>query len=112
MNSVFVPIPKKGDPGQCKNNRTIAMVAHASKIMLKIILERIREKTESEINDEQAGFRRRKGTPDQIIIKNLTNKNNRYTCALSIFTKAFDNISHEQLWVTMTEMRYPAPIII
>jgi len=36
--------------------------------MLKIILERIREKTESEINDEQAGFRRRKGTPDHIII--------------------------------------------
>jgi len=46
MNSIFVPIPKKGDLGQCKIYRTIALVAHASKIMLKIVLERIRKKTE------------------------------------------------------------------
>src|SRR6218665_391206 len=55
MNLIFVPIPTKIDLGQCKNSCTRALVAHASKIMLKIVLERIREKTESEINDEQAG---------------------------------------------------------
>jgi len=117
MNSIFVPIPKKGDLGQCKNYRTIALVAHASKIMLKIVLERIREKTESEINDEQAGFRRGRGTHDQItnlrILKQKLNKHQQplYMCFVD-FTKAFDNILHKQLWVTMTEMGYPVHIII
>ena len=66
MNSIFVPIPTKGGLGQCKSYRNIALVAHASTIMLKIVLDRIREKTESEINDEQAGFRRGRGRRDQI----------------------------------------------
>jgi len=52
--------------GPCKNYRTIALVAQANKIMLKIVLERIRKKTESEINNEQAGFRGGRGTRDQI----------------------------------------------
>src|SRR6218665_1154870 len=114
---VFVPIPKKGDPGQCKNNRTIALVAHASKIMLKIVLERIREKTESEINDEQAGFRTGRGTRDQItnlrILMQKLNEHRQplYMCFVD-FTKAFDTISQEHLWVTMTEMGYPVHIII
>jgi len=69
--------------------------------MLKIALKRIREKTESEINDEQAGFRRGRGTRDQIInLRILMQKLNEhqqplYVCFVD-FTKAFDNIiSHE-----------------
>jgi len=105
INSIFVLIPKKEDLTQCKNYRTIALVAHASKFMLKIILERIREKTEPEIN-EQAGFRRG-GTCDQIInLRILMQKLNEHQQPLFMcfidFTKAFDNISHEQLWVAMT----------
>src|SRR6218665_1401610 len=115
MNSIFVPIPKKGDLGQCKNYRTIALVAHTSKIMLKIVLERIRDKTESEINDEQAGFRREKRsqiTNLRILMQKLKeHQQPLYMCFVD-FTKAFDNISHEQLWVTMTEMGYPVHIII
>ena len=57
---------QKGDPEQCTNYRTIALVSPASKILLKIILERIRTKTESEIADEQAGFRRERGTRYQV----------------------------------------------
>src|SRR5688572_33373573 len=57
---------KNGDMKQCRNYRTIALVSHASKIMLKIILERIRGRTESELSDAQAGFRRGKGTRDQV----------------------------------------------
>jgi hypothetical protein len=57
-NSIFIPIPKKGDLGNCGNYRTIALVSHASKVILRIILERIRGKTESEHADEQAGLRR------------------------------------------------------
>jgi len=49
------PIPKKGNLKQCANYRTIALVSHASKILLPIILERIRVKTETKIADEQAG---------------------------------------------------------
>ena len=64
--STFIPLSKKGDLKQCANYRTIALVSHASKILLRIILERIRVKTETEIADEQAGFQQGRGTRDQI----------------------------------------------
>ena len=51
--STFIPLPKKGDLKQCANYRTIALVSHASKVLLRIILERIRVKTETEIADKQ-----------------------------------------------------------
>jgi len=60
--STFITLPKKGDPKHCENYRTIALVSHASKILLRIILVRIRVKTETEIADEQAGFRQGRGT--------------------------------------------------
>ena len=64
--STFIPLPKKGDLKQCANYGTIALVSHASKILLRIILERIRIKTETEIADEQTGFRQGRGARDQI----------------------------------------------
>ena len=64
--STFIPLPKKGDMKQCGNYRTIALVSHASKVLLRIILERIRLKTETEIVDEQAGFRQGRGARDQV----------------------------------------------
>jgi len=54
------------DLKQCTNYRTIVLVSHASKILLKIILERIRTKTESEMSHEQSGFRRGRDTRDQV----------------------------------------------
>jgi len=54
--STFIPLPKKSDLKQSGCYRTIALGSHASKILLRIILERIRVKTETEIADEQAGF--------------------------------------------------------
>jgi len=59
--STFIPLPKKGDLKQYANYRAIALVSHASKILLRIILERIRVKTETEIADEQAGYRHEGG---------------------------------------------------
>ena len=64
--STFIPLPKKGDLKQCANYRTIALVSHASKILLWIILEWIRVKTKTEITDEQVGFRQARGKRDQI----------------------------------------------
>jgi len=59
--STFIQLPKKGDLKQCANYRKIALVSNASKILLRIILERIRVKTETETADEQAGFRQGRG---------------------------------------------------
>ena len=60
--STFVPIYKKGDPAVCANYRTISLISHASKVMLKIIHDRMRDKVECEVAEEQAGFRRNRGT--------------------------------------------------
>ena len=62
--SIYVPIPKKGDPRICSNNRTIALIPHASKILLKILQRRIEPFVEMEMPDVQAGFRRGRGTRD------------------------------------------------
>jgi len=55
---MFIPLPQKSDLKQCANYRTITFVSHASNILLWIILERIRVKSETEIADKQAGFRK------------------------------------------------------
>jgi len=110
--STFIPLPKKGDLKQCADYRTIAAVSHASKILLRIILERIRVKTETEIADEQAGFRQGRGTRDQItnlrilMHKAHVHQQPLYMCFVD-FKKAFDSISHDKLWVTMMDMGYP-----
>jgi len=72
--STFIPLPKKGDLKQCLNYRTIALVSHTSKILLWMILERTRVKTETQTAGEQAGFRQRRVTRDQIINLNAQDK--------------------------------------
>ena len=63
--SIFVPIPKKGGIMECSNNRTISLVSHCSKILLKVIAGRMKNKLDEEIADEQCGFRANKGTRDK-----------------------------------------------
>ena len=58
--SVFIPIPKKGNAKECSNYRTIALISHASKVMLKILQARLREYMNRELPDVQAGFRKPK----------------------------------------------------
>ena len=60
--SVFIPIPKKGNPKECSNNRTIALISHASKGMLKILPARLQQYMNHELPDVQAGFRKGRGT--------------------------------------------------
>ena len=64
--SVYIPIPKKGDPRECGNNRTIALITHASKVLLKVMQRRIEPYMQRELAAEQAGFRKGRGTRDQI----------------------------------------------
>ena len=64
--SVFIPIPKKGNAKECSNYRTTALISHASKVMLKILQARLQQYINHELPDVQAGFRKGRGTRDQI----------------------------------------------
>ena len=64
--SVFIPIPKKGNAKECSNYCTIALISHASKVMLKILQARFQQYVNRELPDVQAGFRKGRGTRDQI----------------------------------------------
>ena len=64
--SVFIPIPKKGNAKECSDYSTIALISHASKVMLKILQARLQQYTNHELLDVQAGFHKGRGTRDQI----------------------------------------------
>ena len=63
--SVFIQIPKKGNAKECSNYCTIALISHASKVMLKILQARLQQHVNRELPDVQAGFRKGRGTRDQ-----------------------------------------------
>ena len=64
--SVFIPIPNKGNVKECSNYHTTALISHASKVMLKILQARLQQYMNCELPDVQAGFRKGRGTRDQI----------------------------------------------
>ena len=64
--SVFIPIPKKGNPKECSNYCTTSLISHASKVMLKILQARLQQYVNHELPDVQAGFRKGRGTRDKI----------------------------------------------
>ena len=63
---VFIPIPKKGNAKECSDYHTIALISHASKVMLKILQARLQQYVSCKLPDVQAGFRKSRGTRDQI----------------------------------------------
>ena len=91
---VFIPIPKKGNAQECSNYRTIALISHASKVMLKILQGRLQQFVNRELPDVQAGFRKGRGTRDQIanirwiIEKARELQKNIYFCFID-YAKAF-----------------------
>ena len=93
--SVFIPVPKKGNAKECSNYHTIALISHASKVMLKILQTRLQQYLNHEIPDVQAGFRKGRGTRDQIasirwiITKARKFQKNIYFCFID-YAKAFD----------------------
>ena len=64
--SVFIPIPKKGNAKECSNYHTIALISHASKVMLKILQARLQQYVNHELPDVQTRYKKDKGTRDQI----------------------------------------------
>ena len=94
--------PKKGNAKVCSNYCTIALISHASKIMLKILQARLQQYVNCELPDVQAGFRKGRGTRGQIAnIRWIMEKarefqKNIYFCFID-YAKAFDCVDHNKL---------------
>ena len=100
--SVFIPIPKKGNPEECSNYCTIALISHASKVILKILQARLQQYMNRELPDVQAGFRKGRGTRDQIAnirwIMEKAREFHKNICFCFIdYAKAFDCVDHHKL---------------
>ena len=101
--SVFNPIPKKGTAKECSNYCIIALISHVSKVMLKILQVRFQQYVNHELPDVQDGFRKARGTRDQIVNicwimeKAREFQKNIYFCLID-YAKAFDCVDHNKLW--------------
>ena len=110
--SVFIPFPKKGNAKECPNTHTIALIAHARKIMLKILQATLQQYVDHELPDVQPGFRKGRGTRDQIanihwiIRKAIEFEKNIYFCFID-YTKALDYVDHSKLWKILKEVGMP-----
>ena len=108
----FIPIPKKGNAKECSNYCTIALISHAGKVMLKILQARLQQYANRELPDVQAGFRKSRGTSDQIANIRWIIKTARefqkiiYFCFID-YAKAFDCVDHNKPWKTLKEMGIP-----
>ena len=106
--SIFIPIPKKGNPKECSNYHTTALISHASKVMLKILQARLQQYMNHELPDVQVGFRKGKGARNQIasicwVIKKAREfQKNIYFCFI-VYAKAFDFVDHKKLWKILKE---------
>ena len=116
----FIPIPKKGNAKECSNYHTIALISHASKVMLKILQARLQQCVNLELSDVQAGFRKGRGTRDQIVtICKIIEKARKfqkkiYFCFIA-YAKAFDYVKEEsekiglKLNIQKTKSWHPVP---
>ena len=104
------------NPKECSNYHTIALISHASKVMLKILQARLQQYVNCEIPGVQAGFRKGRGTRDQIanvrwiIEKAREFQKNIYFCFID-YVKAFDCVDHNKLCNILKEMRIPDHLI-
>ena len=98
---VFIPIPKKGNAKECSNYHTVALISHASKVMLKILQARLQQYMNHDLPDVQTGFRKGRGTRDQIanicwIIEKTREFKKNFYCFID-YEKAFDCMDHNKL---------------
>ena len=110
--SVFIPSPKRGNAKDCSNYRTIALISHASKVMLKILQARLQQYVNHEIPDVQAGFWKGRGTRDQIanicwiMEKAREFQRDIYFCFID-YAKASDCVDPNKLWKILKQMGIP-----
>ena len=112
--SVFIPIPKKDNAKEFSNCCTIVLSSHTSKVMLKILQARLQQYVNRELPHVQAGFRKGRGTRDQIanihwiIEKAREFQKNIYFCFID-YAKAFDCVDHNKLWKILKRDRNTRP---
>ena len=110
--SVFIPIPKKGNVKECSNYCTIALISHATNVMLKILQARFVQYVNHELPDVQGEFRKGSKVRDQIanihgiIEKAKEYQKNIYIC-FTDYAKASDCVDHNKLWKILKEMGMP-----
>ena len=110
--SVFIPIPKKGNAKEFANYSTIALISHASKVTLNILQARLHQDVNCELPDVSAGFRKGRGTRDQIanihwiMEKAREFQKHIFFCFID-YAKAFALVDHNKLWRILKEMGIP-----
>ena len=107
--SVFIPVPKKGSAKECSNYCTIAFIPHASKVMLKVLQATLQQHVNCELPDVQTGFRKGRGTRDQIanicwIIEKARVPEKHL---LLLYAKTFDCVDHNKLWRILQKLGIP-----
>ena len=111
-NVSFIPISNKGNAKEYSNYSTVALISHASKVMLKILQAMLQQYLNCELPDVQAGFRKGRGTRDQtenirwIMEKAKEFQKIIYFCFIDC-AKAFDCVDHNKLWKILEEMGNP-----
>ena len=108
LRSVFIPIPKKGNAKECSNYHTIEFISHASKVMLKILQARLQQYVNHEHPDVKAGFRKGRGTRDQIanicwILEKAREFQKNISFCFIDYAKAFDSVDHNKLWTILRD---------
>ena len=111
-DSLFVPIPKLPRASDCSDYRTIALISHASKILLQLIKKRITPSIERQLSDSQMGFRKGKGTRDAIfqlrqIGERMAQMGKELVVCFVDYQKAFDRVSHDKLVEVMEKAELP-----
>ena len=91
IETVLLPIPKKSNAKKCMEFRTISLISHTAKILLRILNRRLRSKTEEELEEEQFGFRKGKGTRDAIGERYIEKDKDVYAVFVDL-EKAFDRV--------------------
>ena len=115
--SLIIPLPKKGNTRKCQNHRTISLISHPSKILLKVILKRLKTQAEELLAEEQAGFRAKRSTVEQIfncrllIEKHIEHQKDLYHNFID-FKKAFDRVWHEGLWMVLRSFNIEEGLVL
>ena len=114
--SLIITLPKKDNLQLCQYYRSISLISHSSKVMLKVILNRLKPKAEETIAEEQAGLRAGRSTTEQIFNlrilceKYLQHQQNLYHVFIDL-RKAFDRIWHATLWATLRKYNISANLV-
>ena len=114
--SVFIPIPKKGNAKECSNYHRIALISHASKVMLKILQARLQQYVKRKLPDVQAGFREGRVTRAQIanscwIIEKAREFQKYIYFCFTDYAKSFPCVDHNKLWKILKEKGIPDHLI-